>query len=227
MTHSHDRRRARAVSGAAFGLLALTDAILAAGPPRRQRARLATKPLLMPTLVTHVASAPRTPGFRRVVAAQGLSWGGDLALLGKGRTSFLAGVGLFLGAHVSYVSAFRARSSAPVLATPGRRRFLALASLIAAGMSLAAAREDRTLAGPVAVYSGALATMVATAAAIDQDRGRDRVLGGAALFLVSDTVLGVRTFLVGEDSAASGALEAAVMATYTAGQWCIADGMRR
>ena len=161
MTHSHDRRRARAVSGAAFGLLALTDAILAAGPPRRQRARLATKPLLMPTLVTHVASAPRTPGFRRVVAAQGLSWGGDLALLGKGRTSFLAGVGLFLGAHVSYVSAFRARSSAPVLATPGRRRFLALASLIAAGMSLAAAREDRTLAGPVAVYSGALATIVA------------------------------------------------------------------
>lgn len=219
-----DSRALRRVTGAAFGLLALTDAALAAAPSRLQRARVLTKPLLMPALLTRSLPAP---GARPVATAQGFSWGGDLALLGKGRTSFLAGVGLFLCAHVAYVSAFRARSSASVLDTPGRRRFLAFSGLTAGGMTLAAARQDRALAAPIAVYSGALATMVAAAAAIDRDRGRNRVLGGAALFLVSDTVLGIRNFLVGEESPAAAPLEAAVMATYAAAQWCIADGMRR
>lgn len=219
-----DGRAPRRVTGAAFGLLALTDAALAAAPPRLRRARLLTKPLLMPALLTRSLSAPVE---RSVATAQAFSWGGDLALLGKGRTSFLAGVGLFLGAHVAYISAFRAHSSASVLATPGRRRFLAFGGLTAGGMTLAGARQDRVLAAPVAAYGGALATMVAAAAAIDPDRGRDQVLSGAALFLVSDTVLGVRNFLVGEDSAAAAPLEAAVMATYAAAQWCIAEGMRR
>ncbi|ABL82190.1 MULTISPECIES: lysoplasmalogenase [unclassified Nocardioides] len=219
-----DGRAPRRVTGAAFGLLALTDAALAAAPPRLGRLRLLTKPLLMPALLSR--SLP-VPGDRRLAAAQGFSWGGDLALIGKSRTSFLAGVGLFLAAHLCYLGAFRARSSVPVLATPGRRRFLALAGASAGGMALAAAREDRVLALPVATYSGALAAMVATAAAIDPDRGRDQVLGGAALFLASDTVLGLRTFLLGEESAASRALESVVMATYTAGQWCIGEGMRR
>lgn len=223
MTQTNSRAPRR-VTGAAFGLLTLTDAALAAAPPRLQRVRLLTKPLLMPALLTR--SLPG-PGARSVATAQRFSWGGDLALLGKGRTSFLAGVGMFLGAHVAYISAFRTRSSAAVLATPGRRRFLVFGGLAAGGMTLAAARQDRVLAAPIAVYCGALATMVAAAAAIDQDRGRDRVLGGAALFLVSDTVLGVRSFLVGEESPAAAPLEAAVMAIYAAAQWCIADGMRR
>lgn len=224
MTRAEGRAR-RQVTGVGFGLLALADAALAAAPPRLQRARVLTKPLLMPALLTR--SLPPAPGDRTVATAQGLSWGGDLALLGKGRTSFLAGVGMFLGAHVAYISAFRTRSSAPVLASPGRRRFLAFGGLAAGAMTLAAARRDRVLAAPVAIYCGALATMVAAAAAIDEDRGRDRVLGGAALFLVSDTALGVRSFLVGEESPAAAPLEAAVMATYAAAQWCIADGMRR
>ena len=223
MTHA-DGRAPRRVPGAAFGLLALTDAALAGAPPRVRRLRLLTKPLLMPALLTRSLPAPAD---HPLATAQAFSWGGDLALLGKGRTSFLAGVGLFLGAHVAYLSAFRARSSAPVLATPGRRRFLAFGGLAAAGMTLAAAREDRVLAAPIAAFAGALATMVAAAAAIDRDRGRDRVLVGAALFLVSDTVLGVRTFLVGEESPASAALDATVMATYTAAQWSIAEGLRR
>jgi uncharacterized membrane protein YhhN len=92
-------------------------------------------------------------------------------------------------------------------------------------MALAAAREDRVLAVPVGAYGVALATMVASAAAIDPDRGRDRGLRGAALFLVSDVILGVRSFLVGEEGRASSALEGVVMGTYTAGQWCLADGL--
>ncbi len=213
--------RPRRMADAAFGALALADAVLAAGPHRWQRARLVTKPLLMPAL----AASSRSDA--RLLGAQAFSWGGDLALLGEGRRPFLAGVGSFFGAHVAYVSAFRARSSRPVLATRGRRRFLAAGSVLASGMALAAAREDRAVAVPVGAYGVALATMVASAAAIDADRGRDRVLRGAALFLLSDVVLGLRTFVVGEEGRASSALEGVVMATYTAGQWCIADGLRR
>ena len=68
--------------------------------------------------------------------------------------------------------------------------------------------------------------MVAPPAPRAPGRGGDRVLGGAALFLVSDVLLGVRTFLVGEDGEPS-VLEGAVMATYTAGQWLIGDGLTR
>ncbi|CAI9414365.1 lysoplasmalogenase [Nocardioides sp. T2.26MG-1] len=211
----------RRVSGAVFGALALADTLLTAAPHRWQRARLVTKPLLMPALAARSASGPGLLG------AQAFSWGGDLALLGKGRGPFLAGVASFFAAHVSYIAVFRSRSSEPVLATPGRRRFLATGGVLASGMALAAAREDRALGVPVGVYGVALATMVASAATIDPDRGRDRVLRGAVLFLVSDVVLGVRDFLVGEEGAAARALEGVVMGTYTAGQWCLADGLGR
>ncbi len=174
-----------------------------------------TKPLLMPVL-----AARGGPGA--VTAAQAFSWGGDVALMGEGRRQFLAGLCSFLGAHVAYVAAFRARSSVPLLASPGRRRLVAAGGAAAAGMAVAAARQDRALALPVAAYGATLATMVAAAAAIDHDRGRGRVLAGASLFLLSDTLLGVRTFLVGDRAPA---LDGAVMATYTAAQWCVAEGM--
>ena len=76
----------------------------------------------------------------------------------------------------------------------------------------------------MAGYGVTLATMVTAAAAVDADRGRDRLLTGAALFLVSDTLLGVRRFVL--PGRAEG-LDSAVVATYAAAQWCLADGMRR
>jgi len=215
--------RVRALAGAAYGALAITDAWLAAGPPGRQRARLVTKPALMPLLAATLGTgSPGATGRDRgVVAAQAFSWGGDVALLKEGRGPLLAGLGSFLAAHLSYISAFRRRSSVPLLGTPGRRRLLALCAVSNAGMALAAGRTDRTLALPVAAYGGALATMVASATAVDADRGRRRILAGASLFLLSDTLLGLRLFVVGDEPRA---LEGAVMATYTAAQWCIAAG---
>ncbi len=183
-----------------------------------------TKPLLMPALTARFVSGPRGPGGGVVVTAQGFSWGGDVALLGDTRRAFLTGLGSFLAAHVAYISAYRRRSSAPVLATQGRRRFLAAGTLAASGMALAAGREDRTVVAPVAAYGVALTSMVVAAAAIDRDRGRNQVLAGAVLFFVSDAMIGVRAFLAGNHVPG---LDAAVMATYTAGQWLISEGMTR
>jgi uncharacterized membrane protein YhhN len=189
-----------------------------------RRAWLVTKPFLMPAIAARFASKPRGPGFRRVLTAQAFSWGGDIALMGEGRRPFLAGLGSFLVGHLAYVSAFRSRSSVPLLASPGRRRFLAGGALLSGGMALAAGRKDPKLAVPVAAYGATLATMVASAAAIDHDRGRGLVLPGAALFLLSDSLIGVRMFLAGERTAA---LDAGVMTTYIAAQWCISEGMTR
>src|SRR4051794_8059233 len=176
-------------------LRAFAGLVAPARPLDLHRAGMAGKPLLMPALAARFVRAPRAPGFRRVLAAQTLSWGGDLALMGEGRRPFLAGLSSFLAAHVAYVSAYRSRSSAPVLGTPGRRGIVLAGTLLASGMGLAAAREDRALALPVAAYGATLATMVAAAAAVDADQGRGRVLAGAALFLLSDALIGVRMFL--------------------------------
>ncbi|MQW75462.1 hypothetical protein GHK92_06215 [Nocardioides sp. dk4132] len=195
-------------------------------PPTRTASspRKVAKGLLMPTLAARLLRAPRGPGSSAVLVAQAFSWGGDLALNERSRGRFLAGLSSFLIAHVAYIAAFRRRSSTPVLASPGRRRFLAAGTTMSAAMALAAARTDRSLAAPVAVYATTLSAMVASAAAVDRDRGREQLLTGAALFLVSDTLIGVRKFLAGDRGTL---LDAGVLSTYAAAQWCIVEGMRR
>jgi uncharacterized membrane protein YhhN len=196
-------------------VLAVADTLLAAAPERWRRARVVTKPLLMPAL-----AARGGPGA--VTVAQAGSWAGDVALMREGRRPFLAGLCSFLVAHLAYVAAFRGRSSVSLLGSLGRRRALGAGGVVAIGMAAAAAREDRAVALPVAAYGATLATMAVAAAAVDPDQGRGRVLVGASLFLLSDSLLGARTFLLRERVPA---LDGAVMATYTAAQWCIAEGM--
>ena len=79
--------------------------------------------------------------------------------------------------------------------------------------------------GNARFYATVLATMYATSTMLDQDlprTARRKVVLGTSLFLLSDTVLGLRKFLLDDHSPA---LESVVMATYTAGQWFIADGV--
>jgi uncharacterized membrane protein YhhN len=91
-------------------------------------------------------------------------------------------------------------------------------------MAAAAGRRERALAGPVAAYGLALGSMVTAAAAVDRDRGRSEILAGAVTFMVSDTVLGLRNFVLEHPD---DRVEGVVMATYTAAQWLIADGLAR
>jgi uncharacterized membrane protein YhhN len=204
--------------------VAVVDTMLAAGPPRWRQWRRVSKPLLMPLLATQLTGRRDRPGITMTGTALLCSWVGDVVLLKRGRGPFLSGLSSFLLAHAAYMAAFWSRSTEPVLASPGRRRFLATSSVATVGLAAAAWRRERVLALPVAAYGGALTSMVAAAAAVEPDQGRARVLAGGVLFLVSDGLLGLRTFVVREDHPA---LEAAVMASYTAAQWCICDGMVR
>ena len=211
-------RRTALASG--YVAVAVADAVLAgASNPRARKVRYVTKPALMPLL----AAAAETP--RGITAAQALSWGGDVALLRRGEAAFLTGLGSFFAAHTAYVATFLARRGSREDAD---RRALAAASALwlttAPLMTVAAQRKSRKLAAPVAAYGTALVGMFAAASMMDPAlprRARRMVQGGAALFLVSDTLLGTRTFLLEKNVPA---LDAAVMVTYTAGQGLIAAG---
>lgn len=208
-------------AGTAYAVVAAADTVLAAFPSRR-RIRWLTKPLLMPTLAVKLADGDDDPAVRRVLLALGLCWAGDLALLAPGRRAFLGGLGSFLAAHLAYVAAFRGLSSRGPLGTAAGRAAVGLGVVAAPTMALAARRTDPRLAAPVAAYGIVLAAMVAASAAVPVERGRARILTGTSLFLLSDTLLGVQKFLLSDRSPL---LESAVMATYTAGQWRICDGV--
>jgi uncharacterized membrane protein YhhN len=205
--------------------VAAVDAILAGRPEGRARQlRYLTKPALMP-LLARATSRSAQGTTRTLTAAQALSWGGDVALLGRGDRAFQAGLGSFLGAHLAYVTGFALRGDR-VTAPPSAGVKAAGVVLLTTGplMTWAAGRTDRELVAPVAVYSTALAAMFAAASRLDpalSPRARRTVQAGAALFLVSDTLLALQKFVLGRPVPA---LETAVMATYTAGQGLIAAG---
>jgi uncharacterized membrane protein YhhN len=208
----------------AYAALSLADTALVGLGPRGRRLHHVVKPLLMPVLAARLAhETDRGPVVRQVLAAQGLSWGGDVALMGRSEARFLTGVASFLGAHVAYVAAFRSLGSgSPTTSTAGRA-VLALSSVVVPANAVLAARRDARFGVPVGVYGLVLAAMAATAASLPDSSERGRVRAGAALFLLSDSLLGAQLFLRDEPHPA---LESAVMATYTTAQWLISDGAR-
>ncbi|MEW2384915.1 lysoplasmalogenase [Micromonospora sp. NPDC047707] len=208
----------RRVLLAAFAVVAAAN--LLANATGSAIGELLTKPLLMPLLAAYLWRAGTDRGARPdrlVLAALAFSTGGDVALLGDGDAAFLAGMALFLAAHVCYVAAFTRDGAAAAL----RRPPLAAVPLGYAVLTVAALAwmwpglSDAGLAVPVAGYAAALATMASTAAAHGW-----RVGLGGALFLGSD-------LLIATGVAGVGTLPGPpiwVMATYAAGQALIVTG---
>jgi uncharacterized membrane protein YhhN len=192
--------------------------------------------MLMPALALAFLDRTRGRGagtdhallVRCTLAAQALSWGGDVALLGTGQRAFLTGVASFFGAHVAYVTAFVSERGEPAdRDLAGLRVALGLWLTTAPLMSVAAARKDPALGAPVAAYATVLSAMFASSRMLGPTlpRGARRtVQAGTALFLVSDGVLAVQRFILREPRPA---LDSFVMATYTAGQGLIAAGVSR
>jgi uncharacterized membrane protein YhhN len=225
----------RTLAPAAYAALAATDTALAASAsPTVRRFRLVTKPLLMPALGTAFAASlgdTEGGGLLRggTVLAQGMSGLGDIALLNKSEPAFLAGLGSFFGAHVAYTTAF-ASAGRPWRDRSDLGGTLGAAGLLAATaplMGWAAGRKSATLRAPVVAYSGVLCAMFAASTRLDPDvpeSTRRTLAAGTALFLASDTILGLREFVLPRRTPLT---DAAVMATYTAGQGLIALGVSR
>ncbi|WP_460815370.1 lysoplasmalogenase [Nocardioides korecus] len=187
---------------AGYAVLAATDTWLAGRPEAwAHRARVITKPALMPTLAGSLLLAPgaaTSPVRSSTLVAEVAGWGGDVALLREGTGAFLTGAGSFAVGHAAYLSGFwRHRRREPLLDALGPRVVLATAATTTPVIAVLAGRHDRVLALAVLAYAGALATMTSAALHLDRElptRARVLVGAGAVLFLVSDTVLAWRTF---------------------------------
>jgi len=215
----------------AYSGLAAVDSWLSGVEKRwAHRARFVTKPLLMPTLAASLvtnAEAEDSPLRATTLVAQAGGWGGDVALLGEGTIPFLAGTGSFAVGHAAYLAGFtRNRSDGSFDSLPVR--VIAGSWLVTApAMALMARRQHRELGRPVFGYATILAAMVVGAHRLDADipAGARRLsMAGAGLFMVSDTLLGLRKFAL-TDSPPE--LERAVMATYTAAQFLLSEGAAR
>lgn len=213
----------------AYAGLAIADTWLAgSSDPRAHKARVLTKPLLMPTLMASLATDPKaanSPLRTSTLAAQVGGWGGDLALMGHGTTPFAVGSGSFAVGHAAYITGFlRHRSKTP---RPGPKVVAALWAAATPGMAIGAYREDKVLGPAIAGYSAVLAGTVAAATQLDPAiprPARRMTMLGAGLFMLSDSVLGTRKFLWKK---APARVESVVMATYTAAQFLLSEGAAR
>jgi uncharacterized membrane protein YhhN len=197
----------------AYCAAAAADVVLAA--TGRRRPRRITKPALMPLLAAHVASSKDGEDVKPLVlAGLGLSGVGDVALLAKGEGPFAVGLTSFLAAHGCYLAAFAKRRRGGVRKAPW---VAALYGAAWCGLNAVLVPRTGRLRVPVVVYGTALAAMAI--AALDTDD--PAVAAGGAAFLVSDSILALRTF----GGATVPGADALVMLTYTTAQALIAKGM--
>jgi uncharacterized membrane protein YhhN len=214
---------------AVYGALAVVDSVLAGSArPAAHRARRVTKPLLLPTLAASQLSDPRarrSPLLASTLAGEAAGWCGDVALLNDEPVNFAFGATAFAVGHAAYASGLlRLRGGAP----GGPAKAIGgLWALSAPGVVLAAGREAPylvpVLGGYSAMLSGTAAAATMLGDGVPADAKRSLVAGGLC-FLVSDAMLGLRRFLW---RGAPPVLEAAVMASYSAAQFLIADGAAR
>lgn len=214
----------------AYAGLAAADTFLAGSSNRwAHRARVLTKPLLMPTLAASLLRDPKagdSPLRTSTLAAQAFGWGGDLALMRSGTKAFATGAGSFGAGHVAYVTGFH-RHGNPTVPIQHSTAMKVGTGLLAAGgpaMALGAFRQEKVLGPAVLGYSALLSAMLAHAAHLDPalpPRARRLTVAGATLFTASDTLLATRKFWW---TRSPERLESVVMATYTAGQLLLSKG---
>ena len=134
--------------------------------------------------------SPR-PAVGAFVVAFALCLAGDVALLAS-VDRFLVGLGAFLAGHVAFgvglvaLGLDRLALGALAAALVG-----ALAATLGARIVRAAGRSDPALRAPVAGYLVVISAMTVVA----WSTGRPAALVGATSFVVSDTILGWRTFV--------------------------------
>lgn len=168
-----------------------------------------SKPLTLVALIgVALAIEPADPTARAwFVAALILSLAGDVLLLDDRR--FTAGLAAFLAGHVAYTVGFGVvgfgvdeRWSLGVIALTA---VALLVVLVGRRIVAGAARRDRALGVPVVAYLVVISVMLLAAVGA----GNAWAIVGAALFVVSDTILGWRQFVASRPWMAP-----AVMITY-------------
>ena len=178
-----------------------------------------TKGFLMPALLVGLllALAAVRPYPRRTALLAGLgilfSWFGDVAIAQPGDLGFLLGLGGFFLAHLAYLALFVFGLGFTLRRMP--RLALAYAAWWAAFVALLAPHAGALLV-PLALYGAVLGAMAALALA-----GNRWIAVGGALFVISDSLLGLHLFMPGFDF---WQIDFVIMVAYIAAQGAIAVG---
>lgn len=220
-----------------FGYLFLADALveLYSEVTANPAIGYVTKPLLMVLLILYYATGLLTPphkSHKLMIAAFVFSWIGDVSLMlvNFEPTLFLVGLVAFLITHVLYIIAFTHVSHQQPAVLP--RRFwlltplalylIVLLYILIPGMQHNPDVRIQGLLIPVLVYTSVISTMVIFAVNRYRrvnDASFALVLGGALLFMFSDSLIAVNRFV----SPVSGA-GFFIMLLYISGQYLIARG---
>lgn len=174
----------------------------------------ASKPLLMPALlVALLLAAPKLRSAGVLLAALGIvfSWFGDVLLQSPAEIGFLLGLAAFLVAHLFYISTFIIVGSGKLSA------WTALYLLWYVALLLVLVPQLGSLTMPVAVYGIVLGSAAVLATRVNAIAG-----WGAALFLISDSVLAVDRFA---PLLSIPFVDFLIMATYLVGEGLIVLGI--
>jgi uncharacterized membrane protein YhhN len=162
----------------------------------RRRLLVLFKPLTT-ALLFAVAGAPGTPFGWLIDLGILFSLGGDVALLLPAKNAFLAGLSLFLGAHLSYIIAFSTVARGALL-SPGA---LGCGVVMAGASAILLHRlwpATAGLRGPLVAYAVAISLTVATAFAASAATSAGGLplsaAIGAALFYIGDASLALDRF---------------------------------
>jgi uncharacterized membrane protein YhhN len=196
--------------------------------------RYITRPLLMPVLIAFYAlgAGALVKRDRLIISALVFSWFGDLALMAAGADNkilFLTGLVSFLVAHIFYINAYiivRDRSAAMLLP---KKLWLVIPIFAFLGgmLYLVLPTVPPDMWAPITVYALVIGTMSAFAMnryGRVSDRSFALVFGGALIFMLSDSLIAINTFLCHGTLYMAGVW---IMSTYIAGQYLIVKGMLR
>ncbi len=161
-----------------------TGATLALEPAARDQARIAKMLAATGFLVVAVAAGAFDTDFGPIIlVGLALSWVGDLLLTFTNRQAFLGGLVAFLLGHVAYVAAFAVRGLSGVVLVVALLGAILVAAAVVPWL-LPHVSDDMRV--PVLAYVVVISAMLVTAAGTHGSEVDWRIVGGAALFYVSD-----------------------------------------
>ncbi|MBZ5857942.1 lysoplasmalogenase [Flavihumibacter profundi] len=187
--------------------------------------RFITKPLLMIILlVWFLFTANKGAKVRHWIStAIFFSWLGDIFLMNEGDQYFMAGLGSFLLAHLCYIFFFTfIRTGQSKMPAWNIYILVALSLYVGIFYFFLAPHLNNTLKPPVFIYAFVIAAMFASAYhafSIRKSGSGLLCITGAALFILSDSLLAINAFIIPFTGASL-----AVMTTYILAQLTIVKG---
>lgn len=215
-----------------FWIVLLADSYLILN--NQESFRIFTKPLLIPILLLYIFMNARKQHYQhtKMLVLGGLfaAWLGDVLLMNKSNSFFIAGMAAFVIMHLTYAYIFYKFHKLRV--GKSQEAFIATVVMVAFCFMLFRflnkSADFAWLKIPVGIYMGAISLMAIMAANMLGTVSRkynalNFFIPGAILFIISDGTLAIQKFIFPEESF----LSIIVMISYGYAQSLIAEGFTK